>query len=382
MDRNQHIKQDASEHFAVYLMAKTAESLGISATTDSGKLWESFQSYLSERDWKYDAEFQSLYPEYHINVNNQIPEFVARLSKSFPDSKFVFSIDEANFRNQGLKADFHIDVTNYKNDFFVSLKNYTGKGGITRPQVSSGTFLSFACGFIFERQGVGTFFDPRSEDATFRGSDSNSRKQILEHMGKKDLVAPLEKLEELQQIVRDRLLGLTFYDQQKIKQVVSEIVPVAQKNLITIFEILGPTAVRRKVLERAGLDGSEDLLYFDKDRSIDSITSQKFHDFCKLLNDESSTEFSVDTSGQSLKFRFKRDSENLLDGDVPLTINTNGAWHRPKKKYEGFELKDDSGHLVQLKWGQLRPYKSREIATSTNFYLPLRRAGLFVKKSK
>ena len=376
LDRDQHITQDAAEHYAVYIMADYAEKNGWASKSSSGSLWASFLDYLAARDWSVEADFGNKYPAYKRNVDKQIPNFVKRLHSTFQTSKFDFQIDEASFRNLGMKADFTIDVSGRDEPFMVSLKNYIGVGGITRPQVSSGTFLSFAAGFVFERVGVGSYADPRRPDGRFSGSSREQRNQVLKFEGREQLIAPLEVLENLQGTVRERLLTLKMYDKSRIREVVEHIVPLGQEAMIAIFDQLGLEKVREKFLERVGLDGTEEILYFDESNSIDSITNSRFHALTAAVNDES-TQFEVLPVGQSLRFQFTKDSNHVLKVDVPLTVNTNGAWHRPKEKYEGTQPKNDKGHQLELAWGEIRPYKSREIATSTNTYVNLQATGIF-----
>ena len=376
MDREQHITQDAAEHYAVFLMAATAEQNGWASGESSTALWESFLGYLSERGWSLENDFARKYPAYKRNVDKQIPDFVNRLHTKFQTANFDFQIDEARFRNLGLKADFTVDVSDRDEPFMVSLKNYVGAGGITRPQVSSGTFLSFAAGFVFERVGVGTYADPRTVGGKFYGSSKVQRNDVLKFENRQTLIAPLEDLENLQQTVRDQLLSLRFYDKSKIRAVIEHIVPLGQEAIVGVFEEIGLTKVREKFLERVGLDGKEEILFFDENNSIDSITNPKYHALIEAVNSPESN-FEVIPVGQSLRFQFTKDAKNILKVDVPLTINTNGAWHRPKEKYEGTQIKNDKGHEVELVWGEIRPYKSREIATSTNTYVNLLATGIF-----
>ena len=376
MDRDQHITQDAAEHYAVFLLADTAEKRGWNLYPSSQRLKESLDDYLSFRGWDFDTDFSHKYPAYKRNVDLQIPVFLDRLHSFFPGARFGFEIDEAAYRKMGLKADFSIEVSGLENPFLVSLKNYVGSGGVMRPQVSSGTFLSFAAGFIFSRVGVGTYSDPRNLSEQFRGSNREARNAVLEHMNQQSLIRPLEVLEELQQIVRTDLLQLRMYDKNKIREVIEHIVPRAQQAMLAIFEELGEEIVRQRFLERVGLDGTDEILYFDATNSVDSITSSRFGELCKSVNNPS-TRFSFAPAGQSLRFQFSRNQDLILKVDVPLTVNTNGAWFRPKEKYSGTQTKNDKGNLVELQWGEIRPFKSREIATSTNTYVNLAATGIF-----
>jgi len=376
MDREQHYTQDAAEHYAVYKMAKVAEGLGIASRPHSDDLWQGFLDYLaaSPRNWSL-GDFTKHYPQYKENVDKQVPRFVAQLKAKFPGSLFEFAIDEATFRNLGLKADVTIRLSTENAPRHVSLKNYIGKRGIDRPQVSSGTFLSFAAGFVFERTGVGTYLDPRT-GRTFKGADQAARNSVLEQLGLRELVKPLQTLEDLNSYAREELLRLQFYDERALGAVIEKIVPAAQGAILTVFGVLGLPSVRRKFLQRTGLDESEDVLFFDNRRLLDSLTNDKFNLFRRELSSPS-TNFEVLPVGQGLSFQFTGAAgANLLSVHVPLTINANGAWHRPRRRYEGTRVVDDKGKKVELAWGQLRPRKSRELATSTNTYVNLRRAGI------
>jgi hypothetical protein len=129
-------------------------------------------------------------------------------------------------------------------------------------------------------------------------------------------------------------------------------------------------------LASIGMDGTEEALFFDDSRYVDSITDRAYHDLRELLND-SRASFEIREHKQNLRLSFAREDRKLLSVDVPFTINSNGAWWRPKERFEGIRVKNDKGHRVELQWGQLRPYKSRELATSTNTYLDLRKVGIF-----
>jgi len=300
MDRDQHITQDAAEIYAVYLMARTAEELGVARLPHSKELWQEFVDYLAiaHRDWTI-ADFGNRYPAYKSNADAQVPAFVRRLAETFPGSKFAFEVDEARSRNLGKKADFILTIDEPSRRYAVSLKNYVGPGGVGRPQVSSGTFLSFAAGFVFERNGVGTYVDPRTPESSFKGSNARDRDAVLAFEGRAHLSPYLTCLDALQQHVRSQLLSLRFYDQATVKRVIAEIVPQAQDTILAIFDSLGYDVVRQKFLERANLDGGEDALYFDGAQFADSITNARFRDLYARINDPL-TSFRVSKVGQSL----------------------------------------------------------------------------------
>jgi hypothetical protein len=149
--------------------------------------------------------------------------------------------------------------------------------------------------------------------------------------------------------------------------------------VLGIFRMLDketPELVRLKFLAKIGMDGEEEALFFDSERVVDSITNPKYHDLRAWLNADA-TDFRVFQYKQNIRFEFTGAGRQPFRTDVPFTINTNGAWHRPTEKYDGLQEKNDKGHKLMLAWGERRPYKSKEIATSTNTYVDLSRAGIF-----
>jgi len=378
LDRRQHTVQDAAEHYAVFVMQRTAEELGVAGTESSGSLWSSFLDYLDAADVTFEYFETSRYRKYKENVDNQVPRFVQRLVQMFPGDELDFRVDEANQRNLGNKADFFVRIGSKRPEVAVSLKNYIGSGGITRPQVGSGTYLSFANSYVFERDGVGTYVDPRGRTATFKGSSTKARNEVLRYEGREEFIEPLEVLERLNGEMRDELLGpdCEMHDRARVRAVVARIAPEGIRTVLQIFSLLGPEVVQDKFLAAIGMDGKEEALYFDSERYVDSITDKAYHDLRARLND-ADTEFTVGQHLQSIRFSFSRGGEGLLAVDVPFTINTNGAWYRPRQRYEGIRTYVDKGVPVELRWGQRRPRKSREIATSTNTYIDLTKIGIF-----
>ena len=67
-----------------------------------------------------------------------------------------------------------------------------------------------------------------------------------------------------------------------------------------------------------------------------------------------------------------RDSDGIiLSIEVPFTLQANGAWYRDSSYIE-YHQKEK----MSLVYGQRRPKKSKEIATSINTYLNLKKAGV------
>ncbi len=383
MDDDQHGIQDSCEAYSVYVMQKTAEDFGVSTAQCGHERWAEFLEYLTDCGLTLEEFRRGEYGKYMRNADRQLPRFVRRLADHYGGSTFGFENVEARMRNAGLKADVLIHVSALSGPIPVSLKNYIGAGGITRPQVSSGTYLSFACGFVFSRIGVGRYEDPRPDapSPTFSGANVDVRNAVLDYMDQPQLKAPLSVLDRLQAEMRSDLLGADceMYEQRRVRAAVDRIVGPGIEAVLLIFSVLGSDRVREKFLARMGMDGKEEALFFDSERYVDSITDPAYHNLRQSLNDETTT-FDAFQRHQNIRFEFRDESGRVLLGtDVPFTINTNGAWYRPKQRFQGMRTYNDKGHLVRLRWGQRRPYKSREIATSTNTYLNLAKAGIFGK---
>lgn len=379
MERSQHLVQDTAEHYAVAVMQEEAERLGVAGTLTAHRRYKEFIDYLTQAGLTFGDFESGIYARYKVNVDHQIPAFVQRLARDprFRGKTLDFRNDEAALRIKGVKADFLISVSG-QHEIPVSLKNYIGTGGITRPQVSSGTFLSFACGFVFDRVGVGQYSDPRQPGAVFRGSNTVARNAVLAFENRQELIEPLDVLEQLQREMRTELLSeeCRMYDADTVRAVVDRIADPGIHTVLEIFDLLGHEEVRTAMLARMGMDGTEESLFFDSDRFVDSITMPAYHQLRERLNDEE-TQFSVFQHGQSIRFAFHNGSQLVLKTDVPFTINTNGAWHRPRERYSGRQRIIDKGRPVDLLWGERRPRKSLEIATSTNTYIDLAGVGIF-----
>lgn len=382
MDHDQHSIQDSNEAYAAYVAQLTAEELGVATEQCSHKRYAEFVTYLHGCGLTLEEWEHGLFGKYKANVDAQVPNFVKRLVTTYKGSTFDFELREKEERIEGNKADMLVKVSGLVNPHRVSVKNYMGAGGITRPQVSSGTFLSFACEFVFDRVGVGMYTDPRNDGlfdgkVTFRGSNNGERNAVLTYEGRDQFIKPLMFLDQCQQEMRTELLGpdCEFYDALRVRAVVERIAKPAMDTVLAIFEMLGEETVRMKFLAKIGMDGKEEALFFDSERVVDSITNPKYHELRAWLNADT-TEFSVLQHKQNIRFAFTEGARRFTT-DVPFTINTNGAWYRPKERYQGTWTYNDKGHDVALLWGQRRPYKSKEIATSTNTYVDLSKAGIF-----
>jgi hypothetical protein len=78
--------------------------------------------------------------------------------------------------------------------------------------------------------------------------------------------------------------------------------------------------------------------------------------------------------GQGIGFDLINEDRVLLQVDVPFTINKNGAWISGDP-YVGARWHEKE--QASLAYGQRRPRKSRELATSINTYVNFGATGIF-----
>ena len=80
------------------------------------------------------------------------------------------------------------------------------------------------------------------------------------------------------------------------------------------------------------------------------------------------------TNGKGLLFTLCDSVGVIVNIEVPFTLQKNGAWHLPKTKYIGTQYHNKEG--VALIHGERRPKKSKEISTSINTFLNLKKSGV------
>lgn len=377
MDQLQHQVQDACEAYAVALLQELAEEQGVAISYASSERWQEFYDYLDTVGVSCREFENGEYSQYKHNAKKHLPRFIQRLRTTFPAETFNFINVETAYRNMGLKADFLI-IFGDGSEIPVSLKNYIGSTGIGKPQVASGTFNSFVLSFIFEREGPPGCYRHPGTGMRFKGSVREKRDEALRAKGRKDLVPLMHELDSLQEQVRDQFLSskYEFHDEEAVSEAAERLGMEGVSIALRIFDRLDVADIRHEFLKRIGLDGAEEALFFDSRLYTDSITHDRYRDLRRLVNDHE-TDFRLRQHGKAIAFEFVRDGNIVLGVKVPFTINTNGAWHRPKKPFEGAVRYVDLGNPVWLKYGQRRPYKSRQISTSINTYMNLRKTGIF-----
>ena len=213
----------------------------------------------------------------------------------------------------------------------------------------------------------------------FKGSIVPKRDAALIDIGYGSCIPLLHELDEMQQSMRKRVLEnpeMKIFDESKWKSLCTEVGNFGAETTLKMFQIIDKELITNLILKSTGIVGDEELLAITKSEYLDSFTNRRFHKLREDLLDEKIV-LNIVRVGQSINFIYSLNKVDRLKVTVPFTINSNGAWHRDVDPYEGTQKINDKGNSVNLRYGELRPYKSREIATSINTYLELTNTGIF-----
>lgn len=369
-DRTDHYVQDAAEAYLAWRLQEEVERLGLALVESATQLKSTFDQYASERELGLNLTKS----EYVQNVDATVASLVREISARFPTQKFVFENVEKEFRDLKRKGDIQITFASGQT-LSVSVKNY--KNGFQRIQLCSGTWNSFLNNFLFESDGVGMFVDPVSGER-FSGSDRERRDSIVRALGFEALLPVYEFVDETNDRVR------SFYADdnrakhwedvaEKWKEDCENYGAEASRIFATALCQVDPRLVKARLLEMAGLNFEEELLLLGKQKYLFSLTNLQYRELLENATLPSTT-VELESRGQTLRFVLRHEGAELLAIDVPFTLQKNGAWHLPKVPFTGTEWHPKEKSY--LRYGERRPKKSRELATSTNTYLDLRRAGI------
>ena len=381
MDDVEHYIQDAFEIRAVGLLQALAEQRGVAISHDSAEKLAEFDEYLQAREAtrsQLSRTHGSFYDLYEASLHAHLPGFIDRLVAQMPGEAFDFLNVEAEARNAGRKEDFLIELRS-GDPIRVSLKNY--RASAQRPQVCSGTYNSFIVNFLLESAGgPGMVFHPLTGEA-FHGAKRVTRDDAVSALGLNEIVPLLAQLDALNDEIKETFVRgdeFAFYDDARFDAARKSCGNRGADLAESILKLMGDERVRTRTLTLAGLDDGDELLLMDPARCTDSLTSARFREI-RLGANHPDASVRYERSGQSIKFTIVGpDGRDLLPVAVPFTINKNGAWHLPRSgPYEGTMLKRDKGHDLQLHYGERRPYKSKELATSVNTYVEFEVAGIF-----
>ena len=364
-----HYKQDAAEAWTVYRLQKLSVDNGTAITDNVEEKLSDFINHCEDKGIVKDFD-KSVYKK---NVDAIVDNFYNDIVKKYPNKKFDVVDVEKEFRDKNLKGDFIIYFG--ENDYIsFSLKNY--EKGYARIQLCSGTFLSFINNFLFAPDGVGMFISPHTGER-FKGSNSEVRNNILNDMGLSSLIPFYSKIENIQKKMRNFYINdpsaKFFYNiEEKWKKDCHDYGHEASKLIAEAMRLIPNDTVKERVMKMSGLGGDEELLLISKGEYFTSLDDK----YISLINHCKNATVEYEICGKGLRFVLKDDDVDIIDIDIPMTINANGAWYKKglKEKFDGVEYKDKED--VYLAWAERRPKKSQEITTSVNCWMRLKAAGI------
>lgn len=370
-DQDDHFVQDACEAYLAWKLQAELESRGRNRANVSKKLQSAFDDYLNQRN-VLDKFTSSAYKK---NIDCVVPSLITDLTKHFRDQCFDIQNVEKEMRDLKRKGDIQLDFGSGKL-LSVSVKNY--KNGYKRIQLCSGTWNSFLNNFLFVADGVGMFIHPTTGER-FAGSDRRQRDLLIRSMGFEPLIDVYKFIDTTNDKIRK------FYIESDSAQMWEKIASkwkadcerygqLAAQTLSGALQQIEPDSVKKRLIAMAGLNFDEELLLLGKEKFLCSISNIKYRDLLTSVN-EATTRVEYTARGQTLTFVFRtKHDKELVSIEVPFTLQKNGAWHLPKTRYSGKQFHEKEG--IKLAYGERRPKKSRELATSTNTYLDLGKAGV------
>ena len=365
-----HFIQDAAEAYIVYLLQAHAVENKVAITDDVAEKHNTFIQYCEDRDI-LDEFSKSIYKE---NIDVVIDKFILDLLAKYPNRKFDFVDVEREFRDKKLKGDFIIQFEDGSLISF-SLKNY--KKGFNRIQLCSGTWHSFLNNFLFESAGVGTFFNPFTQEV-FQGCNREYRDSLIEKLG----YDALKEVYTFFDSINDTIKKFYTYGEQarywknvsaQWKGDCAAYGLKAAEKIISALDSIPKDMIKNRIIKMAGLNYDEEILLVGNGKYLCSLFNQKYAQILKRVN---STESVVEyiTNGKGLLFTLCDSVGVIVNIEVPFTLQKNGAWHLPKTKYVGTQYHNKEG--VALIHGERRPKKSKEISTSINTFLNLKKSGV------
>jgi len=365
----EHYIQDAAEIYLAARLQEEAEYHGVSISQSADSLNEQWVDYCNDRD----VLGKFLKSKYRTNVDRVALAIVLDIIKQYPNEKFDFKCVDSEFRAIGKKGDLLITFCSGE-QVSVSVKNY--QNGFDSIQVCSGTFNSTLNNFLFDSTNCtpGTYINPLTGEK-FKGSNREERDAIVSKMYP-NVLSFYHDLDKINDTIRDFYVNskeAEYWDNvseqwekdcKKVGTLVAELVNCALSWV--------PNSIVLDRLQKAtGLVSDEHLLCIGKGNYLFSLTNAKYDILSARV--KNATHVNITNRGQSVFYDICDVSGVVITINQPFTLQKNGAWFATnEERFEGVREKNDKGKKVMLKWGQRRPAKSKELATSMNTYLRLK----------
>jgi hypothetical protein len=421
-DEREHFFQDLGESYYVLLCQIFVTSIGLNITSVDERQTE-FDNYCLKgvNIFPPDVDPKEKFLEscYAMNATKFHKVFIDELINNYQGCIFDFNDVESDYRNRSLKGDFVITIKkandhalmNYRqhtenpsailNDVInssggiegwynynpsqmpddpftklisVSLKNYGCDPGSI--QLCSGTWHSLINNFVLEEApGPGNYIDAISGNKFAGQRKIAIRNANYEHLGLSEIIGYLSEIDSILNEIKEKYVvsETTLYWNEEVKKMWQEDCNLMGHKGIDIvikaLKMLPGEQIKKKFLKKTDLCNTEELLVIGSDKMFCSLFNQKYKDLIKRANnDDSKIEFIH--HGKNIRMILKDDDGEILHINIPFTLQKNGAWYLPREPYEGtkFHVKENK----ELKYGERRPKKSREINTSTNMWFSIK----------
>ena len=360
--------QDAAEAYIVYLLQDLAVKNNTALTDSAEDKKKIFNIYCYDRGIESDFN-KSVYKE---NIDAVVDKFYSDLIKEYPNKKFDFVDVEKEFRDKKLKGDF---IIQFEDESYVSfsLKNY--KQGFGSIQLCSGTWHSFLNNFLFKPVGVGTFKDPFTGQV-FQGCNYEYRDNLIERLGLSSLKDVYNFFDNVNKTIKEYYAKgdeAKHWDNisSKWEQDCEKYGLEAVDKVISALNVIDNNKIKERIIKMAGLNYDEELLLIGKGKYVCSLLNDRYGEILKRVNSDK-CEIEYGKNEKSVLFTLKDNDGTIISIKVPFTLQANGAWYRDSSYIE-YHQKEK----MSLVYGQRRPKKSKELSTSTNTFLPLKKAGVY-----
>ena len=246
-----------------------------------------------------------------------------------------------------------------------SLKQYKALKAL---QVASGTFISTLSGLAFRPSGRGKFEGPEGPFLSRNKEDTLSAFTTTYGSG---VLAGLEEIYDLSNEIKEMRKNSYFPGDETWREFCSSIGTRGADAFVKILKTIyahDTAAFKQRFLDRLGLVNNHDTLFT-------GLHKKKVYTFNTMQDSPWKKTVDILTSGivqlsifrhlQGVKVQFKEGDTMVLEVSIPLTVNRNGAW-----------VRDPDGRICSkdkkfYEYGQLRPIKAKEMATSTNAWIKI-----------
>ena len=391
-NQTDHYIQDATEQDLVYRVQKLLVLDNLAVTDNWQKKKKEFDDRLVEKKivTKYaKSDYKVCLDNHYLRVYNELKDYR-------PNIKFNIVWIGRDGRNESKKGDF---ILVYEDGKVVSYSLKVYKNGFASIQVRSGTYNSTFLSIIlkeFALPDVGMYSNPIPEEewknysnrkyvTKFSGGQSLAiRDIVLKYLGLDDAIDVIHQLDKVRtdsihrfkndpttRNIKDHSTKLAWERQCEIagNKAASLICGYLKKKDINMKEF---------VLKQIGFSGDEELVALSPTNYLVSTNNTQYKEVVlRSLSEEAFVDY--DIRGKGIGFSLKDKRGDIIEVNIPFTLNKNGAWWSRVKEFEGKRPYPGTGKDAgtMLSYGEWRPQKSGEMATSTNTYVELKKAGVY-----